>query len=210
MVRVGRLELPASCSQIGTGRFFELFSLFFKQFRPALFALQHSRLVPFPRTPCGSVADTVVKIVPSETLFLELFSMEYKNMYQTLHSSIQRDEELFFLPSLVLFSGFLSILFPFKTSLAPCFPSVPVPSVAIYVVKSRASLELIQRGSNTVCNLIRTLVTLLYQSFLVKAAQGVGRHNQRLGALKIFCATSLTAQAPVEASRGQHPEHGYS
>lgn len=48
----------------------------------------------------------------------------------------QRDEELFFLPILVLFSGFLSILFPFKTSLAPCFPSVPVPSVAIYVVKT--------------------------------------------------------------------------
>ena len=36
------------------------------------------------------MADTVVKIVPLETLFLERFSMEYKNMCQNLHSSKQR------------------------------------------------------------------------------------------------------------------------
>ncbi len=48
----------------------------------------------------------------------------------------QRDEE-FFLPILVLFNGFLSsFLFPFKTSLAPCFPSVREFCRLCYVVKT--------------------------------------------------------------------------
>ena len=53
-----------------------------------------------------------------------------------MHRRNQRDVKLFFVLILVLFSGFLSILFPFKTSLTPSFPSVPALSVANYVVKT--------------------------------------------------------------------------
>ena len=56
----------------------------------------------------------------------------------------QRAAAIFFLYSLAFFSGFLSILIPFLTSCAPHPPWVPHLSVAFYVVKSRASPELLR------------------------------------------------------------------
>ena len=61
MVRVGRLELPASCSQIGKERFFELFPLNFCSFRSILIAFCHSLNMLFPYAPHRTVAEAVVK-----------------------------------------------------------------------------------------------------------------------------------------------------
>ena len=61
LVRVGRLELPASCSQIDTESFFALFSFVLCAFRSIPFAFRHSLKVLSPYTPHHSVAETVVK-----------------------------------------------------------------------------------------------------------------------------------------------------
>ena len=57
----------------------------------------------------------------------------------------------FFVLVIVVFRPFLSILLPFKNSLAPCFPSVPKPSVAVYVVNKQSLVGIDQRGSIAIC-----------------------------------------------------------
>ena len=52
---------PASRSQIGTERFFELFPLNFGSFRSVPIAFCHSLNVLFPYTPHHTVAEAVVK-----------------------------------------------------------------------------------------------------------------------------------------------------
>lgn len=61
LVRVARLKLAASWSQIGTERFFELFPLNFGSFRSVPIAFCHSLNVLFPYTPHHTVAEAVVK-----------------------------------------------------------------------------------------------------------------------------------------------------
>ena len=52
----------------------------------------------------------------------------------------------FFVPGIVVFSVFLSISFPFKTSLTACFPSVPDPSVAVYVVRKMSLVGIVNEA----------------------------------------------------------------
>lgn len=61
LVGVRGLEPRASCSQIGTERFFELFPLNFGSFRSVPIAFCHSLNVLFPYTPHHTVAEAVVK-----------------------------------------------------------------------------------------------------------------------------------------------------
>ena len=57
----------------------------------------------------------------------------------------------FFVHFIVLFNRFLSISFPFKPSLTSCFPSVPEPSVAVYVVRKQRLVGIDQRASTAIC-----------------------------------------------------------
>ena len=63
---------------------------------------------------------------------------------QRLSRYRQRATAIYFLHFLAVFSGFLSILITFLTSCAPHPPWVPHLSVAFYVVKSKASPELLR------------------------------------------------------------------
>ena len=67
-----------------------------------------------------------------------------KAAIQMLSRNKQRAAATFFLYFSAVFSGFLSILIPFLTSCAPHPPWVPHLSVAFYVVKSKASPELLR------------------------------------------------------------------
>ncbi len=74
---------------------------------------------------------------------------------------------------IMAFDCFLSISFPFKTSLTSCFPCVTALSVAVYVVKSNASLEILQRGVANIC----VFEPYFVNHFFSEATQGVGCHN---------------------------------
>lgn len=63
---------------------------------------------------------------------------------QMLSRNKQRATALFFLHFLAVFSSFFSILIPFLTSCGSYLPCVPHLSVAFYVVKSKASPELLR------------------------------------------------------------------
>ena len=63
---------------------------------------------------------------------------------QQLRRYSQRATALFFLHFLAVFSSFFSILIPFLTSCGSYLPCVPHLSVAFYVVKSKASPELLR------------------------------------------------------------------
>ena len=147
-----------------------LFPLIYSGFRRFLICFTYSLtlLSPlFPSVPAPSVVIYVVKNasrpilgehspVPDGKRFAFLCGLycnsegrvmqviSAKAAAQMLSRNNQRAASIFFLYFLAFFSGFLSILIPFLTSCAPHPPWVPHLSVAFYVVKSKASPELLR------------------------------------------------------------------